>query len=161
MERLNLKLNSTVPVSSSTDVNVPIGRFGPVLVFWKGVVHETEAYCMPKLNSALLGLTALRKMKPDFDWKNMSLKRGIDAYPNKKFIIDASDIPKVIGSKEKIEYFLAEHNVRIHISNEYGSQMILTIVGCRFDVDVDAVGETISHLAPSLKSITDQGVPDQ
>lgn len=100
-------------------------------------------------------------MKSEFDWKNTSLKRGISAYPNKRFIIDPSDISKVIGSPEKIEYFLAEHNVRIHVSNEYGSQMILTIVGCRFDVDVDVVGETISHLAPSLKSITDQGVSGQ
>lgn len=37
--------------------------------------------------------------------------------------------------------------------------MILTIVGYRFDVDVDAVDEIISHEeAPSLKSIEDQGV---
>lgn len=60
-------------------------------------------------------------MKPEIDWKNTSLKQGIGAYQNKRFIIGPSDISKVIGSKEKSEYFLAEHNVRIHVSNEYGS----------------------------------------
>lgn len=34
VKRLNLKHSSNVDVSSSTDVNVPIGRYGPVLVFW-------------------------------------------------------------------------------------------------------------------------------
>ena len=56
VKRLNLTYVETVRASSSTDNQVPTDRYGTVLVFWEDIVCSTKAYCMPKLDSALLGL---------------------------------------------------------------------------------------------------------
>ncbi len=77
VEQLKLVYVDTVQVSSSTDNNVPIERYGPVIIYWDGLVYEATAYCMPSLDSALLGFRLFLTMKPDFDWHKTSLKRSI------------------------------------------------------------------------------------
>ena len=56
VQQLKLDYVETVQVSSSTDNNVKIDRYGPVFIFWDGQVYEAMAYHMPSLDSALLGL---------------------------------------------------------------------------------------------------------
>ncbi|CAF1395065.1 unnamed protein product [Adineta ricciae] len=53
VEQLRLKYQKTVAVSSSTQNNVPIKCYGPVLIYWEGIIHSALAYCMPNLDSAL------------------------------------------------------------------------------------------------------------
>jgi hypothetical protein len=122
-----------------------------VLIFWDGQVYEATAYKMPLLDSALLGLKPLLAMKPDFDWHNNSLKRSILSFPSKRYYIDFDDIRKVIGSEDKINYFSKEHDVKIQLTNEGGSKMLLIVCANRLDINIDQVAQTIQHFAPSLK----------
>ncbi|CAF0960170.1 unnamed protein product [Adineta ricciae] len=108
---------------------------------------------MPNLDSALLGLLPLRLMKPNFDWEKSCLRKGFTSYPFKKYSIGFNDIATVIGNDDKVKYFENEHNVRIHISNDYGHTMILTICALKHDVDIDLIGTIISYFAPSLKPV--------
>jgi hypothetical protein len=77
VEQLKLVYVDKVQVSSSTDSTVPTERYGPMIIYWDGHVFEAIAYCMPSLDSALLGLEPLLAMKPDFDWHKTSLKSSI------------------------------------------------------------------------------------
>jgi hypothetical protein len=77
VEQHKLVYADTVQVSSSTDSNVPIERYGPAIIYWDGHVFEATAYCMPSLDSALLGFRPLLTMKPDFDSHKTSLKSSI------------------------------------------------------------------------------------
>jgi hypothetical protein len=108
---------------------------------------------MPSLDSALLGLKPLYSMKPDIDWFTRSLKRSIFTLPFKRYQINFNDIEKVIGTDEKIDYFTKDHNIKIHLTKEFGNKMLLTICAMRFDVDLDKVAETVSHFAPSLTPV--------
>jgi hypothetical protein len=92
---------------------------------------------MPLLDTALLGLRPLLKMRPDFDWSNNSIKRSTLSYAQKWYHINFNEIDKVIGSDDKIEYFAKEHNVKIYVTNEGGSKMILIICADRLDVHTD------------------------
>jgi hypothetical protein len=92
-------------------------------------------------------------MKPYFHWNKSSLKRGILSYTHKRYRINFNKIEKVIGSDDKVEYFAKEHGVKIHVTNEGGSKMLLIICAIRFDVDIDQVAKTVLHFVPSLKSI--------
>ncbi|CAF1395046.1 unnamed protein product [Adineta ricciae] len=78
---------------------------------------------------------------------------GLTSYPFKKYSIGFNDIATVIGNDDKVKYFEKDHNVRSHISNDYGHTMILTIYGLQHDVDIDLIGTIVSHFAPSLKPI--------
>ena len=92
-------------------------------------------------------------MKPDFDCERKTVIPGLSSYPKKRFAINFDDQAKVVGSEEKIDYFRKEHGVRIDVRNEGGSQMILTICGLRWDIDIDQVAVVVSHFAPSLKQL--------
>ncbi|CAF1371897.1 unnamed protein product [Adineta ricciae] len=59
VEQLDLEYFDTVSVSSSTDNNVLIKRYGPVLILWERIIAPAYAYCMPCLNAPLLGLKPL------------------------------------------------------------------------------------------------------
>jgi clan AA aspartic protease len=152
VKQLKLDYLDTVPVSSSTDNNVLVDRHGPVLIYWDGQIYKAMAYSMPSLDSPLLGLKPLLSMKPDFDWSTNSLKRSIISFPNKRYSIKFDEIYKVIGSDDKIQYF-SEQGVKIHVTNEGGNKMFLIICANRFDINIDQVAETISHMAPSLKPV--------
>ena len=153
VKQLKLGYVDTISVSSSTDNNIPIDRHGPVLIYWDGQVYEAMAYSMPSLDSALLGLLPLLSMKPDFDWYNYSLKRSIHSFPNKRYHINFGEIYKVIGLDDKVEYFSEEHDVKIHVTNEGGSKMLLIVCANRLDVNIDQAAQTIAHFAPSLKPV--------
>jgi len=153
VQQLKLNYYDPVKVSSSTDNDIPIERYGPVIIHWDGIIYRGVTYCMPSLDSALLGLKPLYSMKPDIDWFTRSLKRSIFTLPFKRYQINFNDIEKVIGSDDKIDYFTKDHNVKIHLTNALGSKMLLTICAMRFDVDLDKVAETVSHFAPSLTPI--------
>jgi len=142
-----------VRVSFSIDNNVPIERYGLVLIYWNELIYEGKAYYMPPLDSILLGLKLLLTMKPDFHWNKSSLKHGILSYTHKRYRINFNKIEKVIGSDDAVEYFAKEHGVKIHVTNEGGSKMLLIICAIRLDVDIDQVAKTVLHFAPSLKSI--------
>ncbi|CAF1591380.1 unnamed protein product [Adineta ricciae] len=73
VERLDLEYFDTVSVSSSTDNNVRIKRYGPVLIYWKEINVQAYAYCMPCLDAPLLGLKPLLQFKPDFEWNKNTL----------------------------------------------------------------------------------------
>jgi hypothetical protein len=66
-------------------------------------------------------------MKPDFDWQNYSIKRSIISFPNKRYLINFDEVYKLIGTEDKIEYFLQGHGVKIYVTNEGGSKMFLII----------------------------------
>ncbi|UJR34237.1 hypothetical protein I4U23_021642 [Adineta vaga] len=74
VEMLKLEYVDTVEVSSSTDNNVPINRYGPLVIFWKELIYDCNAYCMPSLDAPLLGLKPLLQFKPDFEWANNTVK---------------------------------------------------------------------------------------
>ncbi|CAF0919219.1 unnamed protein product [Didymodactylos carnosus] len=153
VEKLNLDYVDTVLVSSSTDNNVSIKRHGPVIICWNELIAEALAYCMPSLDAALLGVKPLYQFMPDFDRIKNSLKSSIYSFPHKQYHINFNEIDKIIGSDDKIEYFAKEHNVKIHITNEGGSKMVLIICANRLDVDIDQVAQAVAHFAPSLKPI--------
>jgi predicted aspartyl protease len=153
VKQLKLDYIDTVQVLSSTDNNIPIDRHGPVLIYWDGQVYKAMTYSMPSLDSALLGLKPLLVMRPDFDWEKNSLKRSILSFPSKRYYINFDDIYKVIGSDDKIKYFDKEHGVKINVTNEGGSKMLLIICANRFDINIDEVAKTISHFALSLRSV--------
>jgi hypothetical protein len=108
---------------------------------------------MPSLDAALLGLRPLYQLLPDFDWVNNSLKLSVFSFPQKRYHINFNEIDKVIGSDDKIEYFATEHQVKLQMTNEGGSKMVLIICANRLDVDIDRVAKTVAHFAPSLKPI--------
>jgi len=153
VEQLKLKYVDTVQVSSSTDNNVRIDRHGRMLIFLDGQVYEATAYRMPSLDSALLGLKTLLAMKPDFDWHNNSLKCSILSFPSKRYYINFNDICKLIGPEDKIDYFSKEHDVKIQVTNEGGSKMLLIVCANRLDINIDQVAQTIQHFVPSLKPV--------
>jgi predicted aspartyl protease len=152
VKQLKLNYFDSVLVSSSTDNKVLVDRHGPVLIYWDGQIHKALAFNMPSLDSPLLGLKPLLSMRPDFDWSTNSLKRSIYSFPNKRYSIKFDEIYKVIGSDDKIQYF-AEQGVKVLVTNEGGSKMFLIICANRFDINIDQVAETISHMAPSLKLV--------
>ena len=62
------------------------------------MTYEAIAYCIPSLDSALLGLDLWLAMKSDFDWQNASFERSIFSTPHKRYYIALIDIEKITGS---------------------------------------------------------------
>ena len=58
-----------------------------------------------------------------------------------------------MGSDDKIEYFQKTPVVEIHITNEYGSKMILITCGIRLDINIDDLTQVVSHFISSIKPI--------
>ncbi|CAF1536022.1 unnamed protein product [Adineta ricciae] len=130
VERLDLEYFDTVSVSSSTDNNDRIKRYGPVLPSAgqrEGAIAPLKFFCRPaddcfSLNLISIGTTTRYDVK-------------------------------VIGCDANIKRFEDEYNVKIHLTNEGSSKMIFILSAKRFDVDLDFVALAVTELVPSLKPI--------
>ena len=73
VQKLNLDYIDTVPVSTPTDINVSTDRHRPVLMYWNRIVTTHVAYCIPLLDSALLGLRQVIAFQPDLKLRTPTL----------------------------------------------------------------------------------------
>ncbi|CAF1171549.1 unnamed protein product [Adineta ricciae] len=123
VERLDLEYFDTVSVSSSTDNNDRIKRYGPVLPSAgqrEGAIAPLKFFCRPaddcfSLNLISIGTTTRYDVK-------------------------------VIGCDANIKRFEDEYNVKIHLTNEGSSKMIFILSAKRFDVDLDFVALAVTEL---------------